>query len=400
MELVQIHPLGDPQNGGVATFVGNWLGVEDYVMVNDDAVRFVREDERRDTIADAILSSRTTRCGFWWIPRTSRTTAWRRSPTWWRRATASRPTLSRTWRPRSGVDPSTLAETIEGYNACVAAGKDTQIAPGKELLGDAVSDPSFYASKRIPTIHYTMGGVCISPEAQVLTAAGEAIPGLFAAGEVTGGVQGANRLGGNSYTDLIVFGRHRRRLGRRCRLRSLRPPLLSPATSPSLRRGARCRSSAVSVGLESGAMMRARGALHLCAMVSIPYIICSVLSFIPALVLHEVAHGYAAYKLGDPTAKRSGRLSLNPLKHIDPFGTVILPLLLMVMGWPVFGYAKPVPYNPRYFKDPRRDDVIVGLAGPSANLAMAALAAAVAWGCSGLRRNPTFATTSCSLTST
>ena len=91
--------------------------------------------------------------------------------------------------------------------SCVAAGKDTQIAPGKELLGDAVSDPSFYASKRIPTIHYTMGGVCISPEAQVLTAAGEVIPGLFAAGEVTGGVQGANRLGGNSYTDLIVFGR-------------------------------------------------------------------------------------------------------------------------------------------------------------------------------------------------
>lgn len=138
-------------------------------------------------------------------------------------------------------------------------------------------------------------------------------------------------------------------------------------------------------------MMRARGALHLCAMVNLPYIICSVLSFIPALVLHEVAHGYAAYKLGDPTAKRSGRLSLNPLKHIDPFGTVILPLLLMVMGWPVFGYAKPVPYNPRYFKDPRRDDVIVGLAGPSANLAMAALAAAVAWGCSGLVSNPTFA---------
>ena len=126
-------------------------------------------------------------------------------------------------------------------------------------------------------------------------------------------------------------------------------------------------------------------------MVNIPYIICSVLSFIPALVLHEVAHGFAAYKLGDPTAKRSGRLSLNPLKHIDPFGTVILPLLLMVMGWPVFGYAKPVPYNPRYFKDPRRDDVIVGLAGPSANLAMAALAAAVAWGCSGLVANPAFA---------
>ena len=114
-------------------------------------------------------------------------------------------------------------------------------------------------------------------------------------------------------------------------------------------------------------------------MVNIAYIICSVLSFVPALVLHEVAHGFAAYKLGDPTAKASGRLSLNPLKHIDPFGTVILPAMLMFMGWPVFGYAKPVPYNPRYFKDPRRDDVIVGLAGPAANLAMAVLAAGVAW---------------------
>lgn len=112
-------------------------------------------------------------------------------------------------------------------------------------------------------------------------------------------------------------------------------------------------------------------------MVNIPYIICSVLSFIPALVLHEVAHGFAAYKLGDPTAKRSGRLSLNPLKHIDPFGTVIMPLLLMAMNMPVFGYAKPVPYNPAYFKDPRKGDLIVGLAGPAANLVLAVLGAAV-----------------------
>lgn len=111
------------------------------------------------------------------------------------------------------------------------------------------------------------------------------------------------------------------------------------------------------------------------------YIICSVLCFIPALVLHEVAHGFAAYKLGDPTAKRAGRLSLNPLHHIDPFGTVILPLILMFFKMPVIGYAKPVPYNPVYFKDPRKGDLIVGLAGPSANLAMALLAAGVCWLC-------------------
>lgn len=109
------------------------------------------------------------------------------------------------------------------------------------------------------------------------------------------------------------------------------------------------------------------------------YILCSVLSFVPALVLHEVAHGFAAWKLGDPTAKRSGRLSLNPLKHIDPFGTVLLPLMLMLMNMPVFGYAKPVPYNPRYFKDPRKGDLLVGLSGPAANLLQALLGAAIAW---------------------
>ena len=113
-------------------------------------------------------------------------------------------------------------------------------------------------------------------------------------------------------------------------------------------------------------------------MFDIVYIVCSILSFVPALVCHEAAHAFAAYKLGDPTAKRAGRLSLNPLKHIDPFGTVILPLCMMLMGGYVFGYAKPVPYNPVYFKDPRKGDVITGLAGPAANLVLAVLAALVA----------------------
>lgn len=111
----------------------------------------------------------------------------------------------------------------------------------------------------------------------------------------------------------------------------------------------------------------------------VAYYICSIISFIIALVIHEVSHGFAAYKLGDPTAKRAGRLSLNPLKHIDPFGTVVLPLLLMILGWPVFGYAKPVPYNPSYFKDPRKGDCITGLAGPLSNLVMADIAAIIAW---------------------
>ncbi len=111
----------------------------------------------------------------------------------------------------------------------------------------------------------------------------------------------------------------------------------------------------------------------------IPYIICSVLSFIPAIVFHEVSHGLAAWRLGDPTAKAQGRLSLNPLHHVDPFGTVIKPLALLESGMAVFGYAKPVPYNPRYFKDARKGDLIVGLAGPAANLVMAACAGGLCW---------------------
>ena len=107
--------------------------------------------------------------------------------------------------------------------------------------------------------------------------------------------------------------------------------------------------------------------------------ILSIVAFVPALVLHEMGHALAAYKLGDPTAQKAGRLSFNPLAHIDPFGTVLLPLMLGFLGMPVFGYAKPVPYNPSYFEDPRKGDLIVGLAGPCANLLQALFGTLVAF---------------------
>lgn len=94
---------------------------------------------------------------------------------------------------------------------------------------------------------------------------------------------------------------------------------------------------------------------------------------IMSITLHEFSHGIAAQKLGDPTPKDSGRLTLNPIAHIDIFGTIILPILLyQIIGVP-FGYAKPVPINPYYFKNPRRDIMIVGAAGPLSNLAAAAI---------------------------
>lgn len=91
-----------------------------------------------------------------------------------------------------------------------------------------------------------------------------------------------------------------------------------------------------------------------------------------AITCHEAAHGYAAWRLGDPTARHAGRLTLNPLKHIDPFGTIIFPLLLVLLKSPfLFGWAKPVPVNPRYFSNPVKGMMLVSLAGPGSNFAMA-----------------------------
>lgn len=90
-----------------------------------------------------------------------------------------------------------------------------------------------------------------------------------------------------------------------------------------------------------------------------------------AIVFHEVAHELVARRLGDTTAERKGRLTLNPVKHIDPFGTVILPMLLAISHAPVFGWAKPVPVNYARLRNPRRDMVLVALAGPGMNLLLA-----------------------------
>lgn len=97
-----------------------------------------------------------------------------------------------------------------------------------------------------------------------------------------------------------------------------------------------------------------------------------------AIILHEVSHGLVASWLGDDTAKRAGRLTLNPLPHIDPFGSIILPAMGALAGLPILGYAKPVPVDPQRLRHPRRDIIFVSLAGPATNLTLMAIAALVA----------------------
>ncbi len=101
----------------------------------------------------------------------------------------------------------------------------------------------------------------------------------------------------------------------------------------------------------------------------------SALPVLIAITFHEVSHGFVANRLGDPTAKMMGRLTLNPIAHIDPVGTILLPLMMIVLtnGQFVFGYAKPVPINPSNFRNPKRDMAISAAAGPITNLCLAVL---------------------------
>ena len=106
-------------------------------------------------------------------------------------------------------------------------------------------------------------------------------------------------------------------------------------------------------------------------------LLASAVAVIVGIVIHESAHAAAAWALGDKTARSRGRVSLNPLNHIDPFGTIILPLLMLAAGGPVFAFAKPVPVYLNNLKHPKRDEVLVSAAGPASNIALACLAAAL-----------------------
>ncbi|MBB4612343.1 site-2 protease family protein [Novosphingobium taihuense] len=113
--------------------------------------------------------------------------------------------------------------------------------------------------------------------------------------------------------------------------------------------------------------MNPEGLVWQIATIAIPMIL--------AIVFHEVAHGWVARALGDPTAAEQKRLSLNPLRHVDPFGTIILPGLLKLSGAPVFGWAKPVPVDFRRLRNPRWGMVLVAAAGPLTNCVLAFVAA-------------------------
>ena len=101
-------------------------------------------------------------------------------------------------------------------------------------------------------------------------------------------------------------------------------------------------------------------------------ILFQLIVFLFAISVHESAHAWMANRCGDPTARMLGRISLNPIKHIDPFGTVLLPLICVITHIPVLGWAKPTPVDPRNFRNPVRDDILTAVVGPTSNFIVAA----------------------------
>lgn len=99
-----------------------------------------------------------------------------------------------------------------------------------------------------------------------------------------------------------------------------------------------------------------------------------LLAVVPSIILHEISHGYVANLCGDPTAKNAHRLTLNPIRHVDPFGTLLLPFLLIATGLPAFGWAKPVPVNVSRLRRPRSQSLYVSLAGPATNIVLSGVA--------------------------
>jgi Zn-dependent protease len=103
-------------------------------------------------------------------------------------------------------------------------------------------------------------------------------------------------------------------------------------------------------------------------------IVFQVIAFLFAISVHESAHAWTANRCGDPTARMLGRITLNPIKHIDPIGSIVMPIIAYISHFGIIGWAKPTPVDPRHFKNPVRDDILTSLAGPASNLIVAAFA--------------------------
>lgn len=207
MENIQLLPMGDPVTGSLSGNIEQ--GVENRIFVNAQGNRFVDEGARRDVMTKALMEQ--TDSMMWVIvdqhsyPTGDTVNNFNETiDSLVKEGRAYKADTLEDLAKQIGVEPANLVKAVEAFNASVDGAKDEF---GRTLFMDKLDTAPFYAGKRVPTVHHTMGGIKITPETRVMDQNGEIIKGLFAAGEVTGGIHGANRLGGNALADVHTFGR-------------------------------------------------------------------------------------------------------------------------------------------------------------------------------------------------
>ncbi|MFV0352498.1 MAG: flavocytochrome c [Oscillospiraceae bacterium] len=202
MEQIQTHPTVNPDTSDMYTEGVRGNGA---ILVNTEGKRFVNELETRDVVSAAILEQ--PEAYSWLLFDEPVRESLKAIETYISAGIVFEADTVEGLAEQIGVDAATLQEMLDTYGGYVASGTDADFArPDSSMLSE-LKTPKFYAAKCAPAVHHTMGGVKINTNTEVLNTEGTAIPGLFAAGEVTGGVHGANRLGGNAVTDIVVFGR-------------------------------------------------------------------------------------------------------------------------------------------------------------------------------------------------
>lgn len=206
MQWIQIHPHGNPKNGDLESAIAG--RTQDTPYVNKLGLRFADETGRRDDISYAILEQPGKVCFSIYDQRTidsKRVRSEQIEPALARGYAFRADTLEELAK-MAGIDPKGLEGTIKAYNDAARKADDSALPVPKAVFGWTVEKAPYYAIPLTVTIHHTMGGLKIDSDARVLNEKGEPIPGLFAAGEITGGIHGGNRLGRNALTDLLVFG--------------------------------------------------------------------------------------------------------------------------------------------------------------------------------------------------